>query len=373
MANICTYFPECKACTSWNEAYSIQTANKISHLTENIQIQELKYSKKIDFISCGDYGLRHRVDFSLQYNSLLNKTEFGFYNEHHQIVPISGCMQMSPVLELAFQELIQFEFKTGDTFIKKASLRLRVGPTGLKGVWLDLANIDIKNLLDDGHLLQQLLSAGYVIEMGQKGKRVVLENIQFKLRDPKPEIWFQTGKNHLLKCLISDFTQPSWITAKKLTDTVVAWTDQIIKQTEHQIKLVEFGAGLGQFTVPFLLQNINVTALELEESQALSLKLNASLYTENLQIQIGDFHQNSITTKCDIIFVNPARSGLKKFVDSILDIQPKNLIYVSCFTESMLQDLNRLKHVYKVNEITIVDQFPQTKHYETCIWLSLLT
>ena len=68
----------------------------------------------------------------------------------------------------------------------------------------------------------------------------------------------------------------------------------------------------------------------------------------------------------DLIIVDPPRSGLSKLViDSILKINPKYIIYVSCDIMTMMRDLNALTSIYTVGEFTPVDMFPNTFHVET--------
>lgn len=283
---------------------------------------------------------------------------------------------MSPVLQKVFTEFIGFTFRLSENvFLQRASIRLRVGPTGLKGCWIDAANVDIKSLLDDGVLLAQLLQAGFVVEMGQKGKRVVERQGQFKLSDPDPQIWFQAFDQQPLQCLVSDFTQPSWVTAQALVKTVLDWvthSQKASKTLNNPLNIIEFGAGIGQFTVPLLAAGFSVMALEIEESSAENLKKNVSnlQLNEHFRILTGDFHRIRTDFKADLIFVNPARSGLKDFCADIIKSGARDLIYVSCFAESMLRDLVELKSSYKVQDVKIVDQFPQTEHYETCVHLT---
>lgn len=276
---------------------------------------------------------------------------------------------MAPELQKVFAEFIRLKFQLNEnTFLKRASIRLRVGPTGLKGCWIDAANVDIKALLDDGVLLSQLFSAGFVVEMGQKGKRVVLRDGRFKFSEPDPQIWFQALENQPLQCLVSDFTQPSWTTAAALVTTLIDWA------SDRPLKIVEFGAGIGQFTIPLLAAGHSVTALEIEESSAENLKKNVFTLGlgEHFAVQTGDFHRRRTDLKADLIFVNPARSGLKEFCADIIKSGARDLVYISCFAESMLKDLSELKSDYRVQDVKIVDQFPQTEHYETCVRLTLV-
>ncbi|MBY0451447.1 MAG: hypothetical protein K2P92_00340, partial [Bdellovibrionaceae bacterium] len=78
MSNLCPYFPSCKACSLWDQKYEQQKADKIRSLSSLFQLAGLEVPNPIEFISCGEHALRHRVDFSLRFNSETAQTEFGF-------------------------------------------------------------------------------------------------------------------------------------------------------------------------------------------------------------------------------------------------------------------------------------------------------
>ncbi len=71
----------------------------------------------------------------------------------------------------------------------------------------------------------------------------------------------------------------------------------------------------------------------------------------------------------DLIIIDPPRSGLSKSViNSIVTINPRYIIYVSCDIMTMVRDLNLLNDNYQINEFTPVDMFPNTSHCESvCI------
>ena len=114
---------------------------------------------------------------------------------------------------------------------------------------------------------------------------------------------------------------------------------------------------------------------EINESATTQLLANATTYNleKKLSIHLGDYHKKPApNNKFDLIFVNPGRSGLKNFADEIIATPTDYLIYVSCFPETMVNDLAKLIKHFELCNIKIVDQFPQTKHFETCVFLKKL-
>ena len=67
--------------------------------------------------------------------------------------------------------------------------------------------------------------------------------------------------------------------------------------------------------------------------------------------------------------MNPPRSGLKDFLTPLMAIdnnqRPKDFVYMSCFLDSFSLDAKKLIEMgYQLLEISIVDQFPMTEHFE---------
>ncbi len=73
----------------------------------------------------------------------------------------------------------------------------------------------------------------------------------------------------------------------------------------------------------------------------------------------------------DVVITDPPRAGCsKRFLDSLLSLAPKKIVYVSCNPETLTRDLFALrKGGYKVKKIQPVDMFPFTEHTECVVQL----
>lgn len=72
--------------------------------------------------------------------------------------------------------------------------------------------------------------------------------------------------------------------------------------------------------------------------------------------------------KPDVIVVDPPRKGLDgTLIDSVVKMQPKRVVYVSCNPATLARDVKLFNEQgYQVNQpIQPVDQFPQTVHIES--------
>jgi len=361
---VCPYFPTCRGCDHWDLPYQQQKQNKLSYLRNLLDVSD----EVFEFISIKPYGLRHRFDFTLEVQNDIQI--MGLYGAEKKLIDLKECLQLSLELQNIFNEFRTIPMRTSHGLIRKASVRLRVSPEGQKGCWLDMANIDIKALLDDSTYLNQLLDQGFEIEIGQKGKKLARINQVLKLTDPQPQVWFRT-QNFLLKSLISDFTQPSWFSGDALVQVVQGWTQDL------QIKnAIEFGPGVGQFTLPLLARGIKVEAYENNPKAIDVLRMNAknNQLENGLHVYAGDFQNRPASLNSnqyyDLALVNPPRSGLKNFVNTVKAAEAHYCIYISCFPESMQVDIEKLKEAgYKLKSMKIVDQFPQTQHFESCVLL----
>ena len=74
----------------------------------------------------------------------------------------------------------------------------------------------------------------------------------------------------------------------------------------------------------------------------------------------------------DVVMMDPPRAGSdQKFLQSLLTLKPKRVVYVSCNPETLARDLRVLVDGgYRAEWATPVDMFPGTEHVETVVLLS---
>ena len=70
--------------------------------------------------------------------------------------------------------------------------------------------------------------------------------------------------------------------------------------------------------------------------------------------------------KPDVVMVDPPRKGCDEtFLQTLLKLNPKRIVYISCNPSTQQRDAQILDSQYELQEITPVDMFPQTTHVET--------
>lgn len=361
----CKYKEKCAGCQYLDLSLEEQHQLKKGHLTALLQAAGLPWSHPVELTSPGAAGLRDRVDLVFAEGAL------GLYEKNRrQVLDIEECRQLSPELQSWLQEVRKIRWP-----IRKGSLRLRVGPQKQRGLWLDFANVDIKNLLEEKHLLHSLLDQA-VVEIGQRHKRLGLRGTDLKLLEPDPQVWFQTtlaGMPVDLYSYIGSFTQSGFKANRALTEILAAWLEEI--RAEH---ILEFGSGIGNFSFPAVGTSRRLTACESDAGalagfaktlETLAARPQFAGLRERLRLLQGDFQNKNPQdfSLYDTILVNPPRSGLKDFLNPLLTTsrKPRWVLYVSCFPETFVGDGKKLQEAgYGIQKLQIVDQFPQTTHYE---------
>ena len=76
--------------------------------------------------------------------------------------------------------------------------------------------------------------------------------------------------------------------------------------------------------------------------------------------------------RADVIVVDPPRKGCDEtLLDTIVEMQPEKVVYVSCDSATLARDLKYLcERGYQVKKVCPVDMFPMTVHVETVVMLS---
>ena len=77
----------------------------------------------------------------------------------------------------------------------------------------------------------------------------------------------------------------------------------------------------------------------------------------------------------DVIVVDPPRKGCDEvLLDTMIRMEPKRIVYVSCDSATLARDLKILcSRGYRLEKCRAVDQFPMSVHVETVCLLSKLS
>ena len=138
--------------------------------------------------------------------------------------------------------------------------------------------------------------------------------------------------------------------------------------------------GIGTISL-FLAQKARfVRGVEIVPAAIEDAKRNAKINNiENVEFFVGkaeevlprEYEKNGVYA--DVIVVDPPRKGCDEMLlKTILKMQPKRVVYVSCDSATLARDLRFLcDNGYELKKVCGVDQFPQTVHVETVCQLVL--
>ncbi len=424
----CPNFGLCGGCSWSHLSLQEQESKKIQELTQELSqvfsngLPLVQYHSLVNQTSM-PMALRSRFDFVIERTGAdLADLKMGLHGLDHQLLDIKECRLLEPSLQKAYEVFRSIPLPAGVPK-HKGSVRLRtydfMGDTRV-GIWLDFSNEDVQRLFLEENYLLQLLDGTYFkkvhVEIGQRRKKLVAQsaNKKFKLTDPEQLPWTKVGPFELYSC-VGSFTQ----TGPRFNDTIASLIENIFTKqtmtttaqkasmaattpnapTKKYQKVLEFGSGVGTLTM--ILQKFaeQVWACEWDELalKGLAKTIEQAEVSENsleydlkskIQLHLGDFHrpQKLLENQTfDLIVVNPARSGLKNFLQPVFaspsfQKKPSDLLYMSCFLPSFIEDLKSIMKdlseqqngfEYHLTEVHIVDQFPMSPHYEILAWLQV--
>lgn len=105
---------------------------------------------------------------------------------------------------------------------------------------------------------------------------------------------------------------------------------------------------------------------------------NAEFYVGKAEEVLPEYYKeyekthNGEKAHADVIVVDPPRKGCEEsLLQTIVDMQPEKVVYVSCDSATLARDVKFLRaNGYELKDATPVDQFPHTVHVETVVLLS---
>ena len=168
------------------------------------------------------------------------------------------------------------------------------------------------------------------------------------------------------------FYQVNPLQTENLYNKAIEMAD--IKKTD---RVLDTYSGIGTISLACARKAKEVVAVEIvPDAVRDSIKNAKENKITNVRFYLDDasrFMVNSAKKKetFDCVFMDPPRKGSDKaFLDSLILLKPKRIVYISCNPETQVNDLKYLlsKNKYEIKEIQPVDMFPRTEHVE-CVTL----
>ena len=139
--------------------------------------------------------------------------------------------------------------------------------------------------------------------------------------------------------------------------------------------VIDAYCGIGTIGLVAAKRAKNVIGVELNADAVRDARNNAKAN----QIRNIQFYQNDAGkflvemagqgAKVDVVLMDPPRSGsTEEFMNSVAQIGPERIVYVSCNPETLVRDLKYFKKKgYRVSKGVGVDMFPFTEHVESVV------
>ncbi len=169
------------------------------------------------------------------------------------------------------------------------------------------------------------------------------------------------------------FYQVNPVQTENLYKTAIEYAGLGRKET-----VIDAYCGIGTIGLVAAKRAKNVIGVELNPDAVRDARINAK---ENkitnarfYQGDAGEFMENMAENgeHADVVFMDPPRTGSdKKFMSSVIKLNPSRIVYISCGPETLARDLEYLtKHGYDVRKIQPVDMFSFTDHCENICLLT---
>lgn len=181
---------------------------------------------------------------------------------------------------------------------------------------------------------------------------------------------FINGKSYTFEMSPQAFFQPNTKQAEKIYEQAIKFTS-LNKNTV----LFDLYCGTGSIGICMADQVKQVIGIEVNRYSTLNAESNLKInQIDNYTLLEGDveklFLQASQISDEKVIILDPPRSGVgEKMAKMLLDVDAKQLIYISCNPKTQYHDLQTLQSGYTIKAIQPVDQFPHTPHFENIVVL----
>ncbi len=373
----CPYFPRCGGCTYRHMSYE-----------EELRLKKQRVQDNLSRIGGSDVTVEEILGAqdTLRYR---NKAQYpvskdgavGFYRARtHEIIECEHCLLVRPEADAAAEALREYmqscrvagyDEKTGRGLVRHLYVRSNAAGESLICV---LVNGD--KLPKEDRLVALLRDAcpkcrGIVLGTNTKKGNVILgDRYRTLWGDDRLEDTL-CGKRFLLS--VPSFYQVNRTQAERLYAKAIEFADLTGRET-----VLDLYCGAGTITLALSDHAKKVLGAEIVPEAIDDARENAVRNdVRNVEFFCGD--ASDVAKKLaqehlrpDVITVDPPRKGLAPdVVESIAEMQPQRVVYVSCDSATMARDVKRFAELgYTATRAAAVDMFPRADHVETVVLLS---
>ena len=373
----CPYFPRCGGCTYRHIRYE-----------EELRLKKQRVQDNLSRIGGSDVTVEEILGAqdTLRYR---NKAQYpvskdgavGFYRARtHEVIECEHCLLVKPEADAAAEALREYmqscrvagyDEKTGRGLVRHLYIRSNAAGESLVCV---LVNGD--KLPKEDRLVTLLRDAcpkctGIVLGTNTKKGNVILGDRYRTLWGSDRLEDTLCGKTFRLS--VPSFYQVNRVQAERLYAKAIEFAGLTGQET-----VLDLYCGAGTITLALSDHAKKVLGAEIVPEAIDDARENAARNgVKNAEFFCGD--ASDVAKKLarenlrpDVITVDPPRKGLAAdVVESIAEMQPQRVVYVSCDSATMARDVKRLADLgYTAQRACAVDMFPRADHVETVVLLS---
>lgn len=335
---ICPYYEHCGGCNIMHLNYEHQLLYKLEKVKEI-----LKRYGNIDFdikniIGSDNLYYRNKVTFQV-------KEKIGFYQDNtYDLICIDKCYIADSKINKVLDVLKNLDLKGIYQIVIRTSKFLNQTMVTFK-TNSDL-NFDV-NVLDVDSVVMYQNNIYKIL----KGRDYILEKLNDLTFMISPDSFFQVNSSGALN----------------LYNKVLEFAS-----LDKNDCVLDLFCGTGTIGLYLSRMCKSVVGIEINKYAVEDAKKNAKLNNINNIEFICDDAKNVKIKGLDVVVVDPPRSGLDKMtIDYLKDLECKKIVYVSCDPMTLARDLKLLEDKYTVEDICLVDMFPNTYHVECVCLLKL--
>ena len=375
----CPYFPRCGGCTYRHMSYEEELRLKKQRVQDNLARIGGSAVVVEEILGAAD-TLRYRN--KAQY-PVSKDGRVGFYRARtHEVIECEQCLLVKSEADAAAEALREYmrrcrvagyDEKTGRGLVRH--LYVRSNATGESLICV-LVNGD--RLPKEDRLVTLLRDAcpecaGIVLGTNTKKGNVILGDRYRTLWGSDRLEDTLCGKTFRLS--VPSFYQVNRAQAERLYAKAIEFADLTGRET-----VLDLYCGAGTITLALSDHAKKVLGAEIVPEAIDDARENAVRNeVKNVEFFCGD--ASDVAKKLaqehlrpDVITVDPPRKGLAPdVVESIAEMQPERVVYVSCDSATMARDVKRFAELgYTATRAAAVDMFPRADHVETVCLLSKL-
>lgn len=367
----CSVYDKCGGCDLMHLNYQGQQEFKQQVIKEQLTLAHLDNVIVYPPLSMDDpWYYRNKVATPIA--TTQNKQLIGFYRQNsHDIIEFDICHVQSSLQNRVIQSLRMFLSEHPIDVLRHVVMRQVYNPDELM--------IGLVSHSKNHPMFKQCMQ--FLVDKHHEIKSIIL-NINDRNTNTifgKKDIVLY-GKDHIVdrslglnfKVSLRSFFQVNTPMMNVLyTQAIIAAN---IQKNETVLDLY---CGIGTLALLASKHAKQVYGVEINEKAIADAKENTSSnQITNVTFNQGDvkdmlsyFAENNI--ECDVVMVDPPRAGLHQHViNTIVDLAPKRLVYVSCNPTTLCRDLKVLFNKYHIEYVQPVDLFGQTHHIESVVLLT---